>query len=371
MTDLLSFYAQARRFKGLWPTSFDLHQHQTLFDIFVSLITSFQFYRSFSTLSNMKGFIACFLLGLFAIQLHPTQGLSVPFTDAKSIDIHLLPRANNPRPNEDPNAIPTEHEGPGKLPGEGVTTGEPVWVDRPESGAQLIGNLRYAIKNDKPDVDRSGYEASYERDIVAATSHKGGIPGMADKKDQFSKQGIDVSGGTDNQKWTPAVLAEKNHPWKWDKDGNGDWVYLGGIPDIEIYHDTGEGIIAVKIQMKIEDTTEHFSDIAFQLWKEDQPAVQDLKKVVIMDISNEYTIEALEGPLKGVDKDLTWKNLEYDSDEFKAVLASPNGKWLAWMLTDHHQAFGDLEILDVQVAGWTIKDETWNGYLVFNVGKRS
>ncbi|KAF2476287.1 uncharacterized protein BDR25DRAFT_375139 [Lindgomyces ingoldianus] len=155
--------------------------------------------------------------------------------------------------------------------------------------------------------------------------------------------------------------------------GSGHYRY--DEPMLENYHDLDGGVVGVNSQIKLDsdEVKEAFSENAFQLWKEDKGnSVGELKQVAIADIVNEETLAKINNRLKVMQKgDKEWAQLDQGTQEFDEMIYSGNAKWAAFMLTDYHQAFGDLNILNIQIARETIFDGSFKGYMVFNIGARS
>ena len=98
----------------------------------------------------------------------------------------------------------------------------------------------------------------------------------------------------------------------------------------------------------------HWADIAFIAWqercRENQKPVTGLKHVFRCQISNQETLKvvrALCGQAQLTDCWVQNRTYDPDSDEGKALIGTPNGASVAWLLLKHRQNLGRKRITRV------------------------
>lgn len=96
-----------------------------------------------------------------------------------------------------------------------------------------------------------------------------------------------------------------------------------------------------------------------QLCSQTNPStsVSQLKYIIQSDIANDATKAIVRQALGKPSTFTDWSQIEdgvswtSGDDEFKAILASPNGRGAAWLLVQHKPQFGLMEVTKITVRG--------------------
>ncbi|KAF1834133.1 hypothetical protein BDW02DRAFT_499116 [Decorospora gaudefroyi] len=105
----------------------------------------------------------------------------------------------------------------------------------------------------------------------------------------------------------------------------------------------------------------HWSDVAFLQWASlsVEGVIPDLKFVARVSISNEHTIAVLQTVLSKLRKEQrapenrlpTWPGINFpmETEEAKALLGTPNGAGIAWLLAQHKKELGHKTVETVRL----------------------
>jgi hypothetical protein len=265
----------------------------------------------------------------------------------------------------------------------------PPRVDRPENGEQIHNNLRGAIARNEPEVIRPAYTANgaYRRDWKRADEPDAEVP-MSDSnaKNLFEDAGFNVR----DKRWKPAVMDRPGFNFEYEKapsprrrpspDSDSDEApstpstkdggeYTHGEPMVENYHDRQGGSVITKSQLKPEndDTNLPFSEKSYQMIRDDFGPNPDIKRFGVTDIINEGWLQKANIHLADT-PDFQWKNFERGTPGYNDFLGSDNGKWIGFMMGDHHAPMGNKDIVRIRAAKETLPDGTTKGYMAAITG---
>ena len=102
------------------------------------------------------------------------------------------------------------------------------------------------------------------------------------------------------------------------------------------------------------------SDVVWALWKEQtnlharEPGTSaQIRHIITFDIDNELTKSIMNRALKelGLYRDPGWPGFEFsmDSDGAKAILGSPNGLGIGYLLGQHKKELGNMEVKFIRI----------------------
>ena len=261
--------------------------------------------------------------------------------------------------DEDPNKKPNTGAGPSN--------------SAPKTGEQIHDDLVSAIKNDKPEVVRDPYTKP-ELNLARDQDRAGGVTGFpvsdGNVRDLFGQQGF----RTNDDVWKPAVMDKKGYEFDSfsrgsspESDASGE--YGAGIPQVENYHDVAQGTMMVKNQVKIEDDVSGlpWSEKAYQMAKEDFGPNPNINKIGVTGIISDSWRAAANKHLANA-PDGQWQTYERGSPQYNDFLATDNGKWAGFMMSDHHAPLGGKDITGISVVKIKEPDGDFQGYMVLNLG---
>lgn len=112
-----------------------------------------------------------------------------------------------------------------------------------------------------------------------------------------------------------------------------------------------QGVMINEVSYAIRDTADpktRWSDQAYQLWSSDPNHAPKLDLVIQRNIHNDDTNNAITQfhAAKGI-KDNQPGSWAQGTDEYNALLGSDNGRPVAYMLQDHHQALGNKKVTSI------------------------
>ncbi|CAA9962859.1 hypothetical protein PTMSG1_06227 [Pyrenophora teres f. maculata] len=230
------------------------------------------------------------------------------------------------------------------------------------------------------------YEAAVERGtklLELFTNHTKAIP----QSDFTDPEDLDDSGYVANDEYLFADVERLSTPFR-DLGANSKMDYHGG-KNILVHHlynqgftndkrirpyfaqicnpEAGiivaEGNLTVPVAAIFEEVSiempllRHWSDIAFlqylSTFPSPPPQPLPLKYIFRLTIMNATTCEVLKSVIakQGVEEYSLWPGLTFDieSEEGRAILGSPNGAGVAWMLLQHKTQLGEKKIEKVTV----------------------
>jgi hypothetical protein len=330
----------------------------------------------------------------------PPAVIPKPVVPIGAKPIPLVPKPKDPVP-ANPNVCKRSDCNPGGIPPQDPPGPPPApahppagdnaippHVDKPTTGQDIHNNLRGAIARNEPEVIRPPYTQNYARDMVRANEPRIQVP-LSDSrvKDMFQQQGFRVR----EKAWKPAVMDSKDFKFNYDKPekpGTPDQPgtpetessqettsttdsgsYRYGAPMVENYHDMEQGSIITKSQLKSEgDTGLPFSEKSYQMVREDfNGNIGSVKRIGISDIVNEGWLDKAKIYLRDT-PDFEWETFQRGTPGYNDFLATDNGKWIGYMLTDHHGPMNNKDIVSIAVAKEVIPDGSYKGFMSIVTG---
>ncbi|KAH8714865.1 hypothetical protein GQ44DRAFT_730587 [Phaeosphaeriaceae sp. PMI808] len=146
--------------------------------------------------------------------------------------------------------------------------------------------------------------------------------------------------------------------------------YRYGEPMVGNYHDVERGSIMTKSQLKPEadDAGMPFSEKSYQMAREDFGGnIGNVNRFGVSDIVNTGWLQKANTHLADT-SDLQWKKFERGTPGYSDFLATDNGKWTGYMLTDHHGPMNNRDIVAISVAREKLPDNTYKGYMSIETG---
>ncbi|KAK4697492.1 hypothetical protein P7C71_g598, partial [Lecanoromycetidae sp. Uapishka_2] len=129
---------------------------------------------------------------------------------------------------------------------------------------------------------------------------------------------------------------------------------VGGDPKnpiLQLKVSTDQGVMINEVSYANRDSLNpktRWSDMAYQSWSQDPSKAPELDMVIQRNIQNDDTNNAINGfHTANKIKDNQPGTWAPGSDQYRALMGSDNGRPIAYLLTDHHQALGNKKVTSI------------------------